>query len=662
MKALRWLPVIGYIVVVIFVFGSALVPQEGFLIFGDDIHHQYYFYRQFFNEWIGKGIFPWWNPYLFGGEPFIANPIVNIWYPPNWLFSALPLNIAYSWHFALHLFWAMLGMFVLISSFLGKHSKLAAWSSGVIFGLSGFFAARVFAGHVDVVAAASWMPWVVYAFTQKNRAIAAGVFALQLLAGYQTIAFFTAIAVGVFIVHQALLEKSGKPILQALIAGAAGLGLAAFHILPVQEFFRRSIRLFSFPYEWNSYGALTWESLKQLIAPFFFGNQHTYTGPPPNFVEHAMFIGTVGLVLVGVGGYATFKKRGIGIAFAAIALFGLWMSLGPNAPVDLQYLLWKSVSMYHYLRIPPRHLVLFVFGAAALAGIGLGALHKSVQKVIAVVIVFELVLFARSFIELRPVPEARHDRELINILTQDAQPYRLLQNFGVWLPQRDALDFDSVMSYGIFSATGYDPSILRNYYEYLARASGTTGNEAVLNNDVQVPYLTPQAADQLDFLNIKYILVPPSHDPFAGSRRYALIREDTQKAYRLYENTTVRPRFYLEDLSCGEASVTSYAPNKIEVSVASSCNTTLMSSEVFYPGWEASVDGQKTRIDEVNGTFRALFMPTGEHHIVYTYKPTIFLWGAIISVASLIFLVWSIRRKSRWPARFTNSQKDAFLK
>lgn len=635
-KYSTWLwVVLAYVVIVFAVFGKALLPPSGQMIFGHDIHRAYYFSRQFFNEWVGRGIFPWWNPYLFGGEPFIANPIVNIWYPPNWLFSALPLNIAYSWHFALHIFWAMLGMFVLSFSFLGNRFKLASWTSGVVFGLSGFFAARIFAGHVDLVAAASWMPWVVYAFTQKNIAIAAATFALQLLSGYQTMAFLTAIAVAGVMLQRSVHEKSVKPILKAGLAGVAALGLAAFHILPVQEFFRRSIRFFSFPYEWNAYGSLTWESLKQLISPFYFGNQHTYAGPPPNFVEHAMFVGVVGLALAGVGGFVTLKKKGIGIVFAALALFGLWISLGPNAPVDLQHLLWKIVPMYHYLRIPPRHLILFVFGAAGLAGIGLGVLHKTVQKVVAVVVVVELVLFARSFIELRPIPEARHDTELINVLTQDRQPYRVLQNFGVWLPQRDALDFDSTMSYGIFSATGYDPSILRNYYEYVAMASGTTGSKAVLAQDVQVPYLTTAAADAIDFLNIKYILVPPSHDPFAGNKRYPLIREDIQKEYRLYENTTVLPRFYLENPSCGEASVTSYTPNRVEVSVVSTCETSLMSSEVFYPGWETFVDGQKARIDEVNGAFRALLISAGEHRVVFRYYPKIFITGAIISFLTL---------------------------
>lgn len=630
--------IFGYLIIILLVFGRALVPPEGQIIFGDDIHHQYYFYRQFFNEWIGKGIFPWWNPYLFGGEPFIANPVVNIWYPPNWLFSVLPLNIAFSWHLALHIFWAMLGMYWLLRSLSIKYhvSGISAWVGGVIFGLSGFFAARIFAGHVDVIAAASWMPWVVYAFTRKKFAVATITFALQLLAGYQTMAFFTAIVVAVF---------TWRRPFRAFAAGLAGVGLAAFHIVPVSEFFQRTIRTYSLPYAWNSDGALTWESLKQLVLPFYFGNQHTYTGPPPNFVEHAMFIGISGFVLMLIGALNPrgWRRLTPGVVFIVLALFGLWMSLGPNAPLDLQYILWKIVPMYHALRIPSRHLLLFSFGAAGLAAMGLGVFHKTAQKLIAVVVVAELVLFARSFIELRPLPETGHDTEVVSLLTPGVEPYRVLQNFGVWLPQRDVLNFDSVMSYGIFSATGYDPSILKNYYEYVARASGTTGEKAVLEQDVQVPYLTPQAGDQMDFLNIKYILVPPAYDPFIGNDRYRLLREND---YRLYENTTVLPRFYLSDRPCGEATIASYTPNRVELAVNSSCDTQLVSSEVYYPGWEAYADGKRTDITVSNNAFRTLFLPAGNHHIVFQYRPTIFVIGVIISGLTIATLL-IFRRANR---------------
>jgi len=316
------LPAALYCVVIALVFGRALLPGATEMIWGDDIHRAYYFYRQFFNSFLREGIWPWWNPYTFGGTPFIAGPIANIWYPPTWLFVFLPLNLAYSWHIALHILWAMMGMYVLLRMFIGRigtywsdWSGLPSWVAGLVFGLSGFFTARIWAGHVDVIATASWMPWVVWAFWQlfgddptKNHdrgilsawargriVVAAVVFALQILAGYQTMAFLTVIAVGVVSVSQCVKEKSARPLLLAGLAGILGVGLAAIQIIPTQEFFRASIRTFVLPYSWNSYGSLTWQSLKQFFNPFIFGDQLTYSGPPPNYPEHAFFVGRVGL-------------------------------------------------------------------------------------------------------------------------------------------------------------------------------------------------------------------------------------------------------------------------------------------------------------------------------------------------------------------------------
>ncbi len=664
------LAVIGYCILIGFIFSKALIPSDGMMIYGDDIHRSYYFFREFFNQWISQGIFPWWNPYLFGGEPFIANPVVNIWYPPNWLFSFLPLNVAYSWHIAFHVFWAMLGIYCALRAMTNDKPALpagrwqmtnaSAFVGGCIFGLSGFFMARTFAGHVDVIAAASWMPWVVWAFwrlgSEQNFidsphrfVIASAVFALQLLSGYQTMAFFTVIAVGIFALLESITQKSFRPLLFTLYSLLLGIGLAAVQILPTAEFFRQSIRTFQFPYSWHSYGSYEWRSLWQFIHPFLFGNQYTYSGPPPNFMEHSAFVGVGGLILALIGLISLIRHmRPIGGAFIVITFFGIWVSLGPNAPIDLQKVLWQIVPMYHYLRIPPRHLILVVFGLAGLAGIGFDRLPKSLRvlrSLIAGVIVVEMVVFARSFIELKPIPEARHDSELILLLTKDPQPYRLLQNFGAWLPQRDGLDFDGVMAYGIQSATGYDPSILRTYYEFIALASGKSGETAVLNADVQVPYLSADSASAIDTLNIKYLMVPIAYDPFANNSRYMLRREDKKQEYRLYENTTVFPRFYYAQKECGTANVISYTPNRIEVEVVSTCDDTLLSSENWYPGWHATIDGKEVTIGKLNNTFRTLFVSKGNHTIVYEYRPTIFLWGALISSIAILSLVFfSLRR------------------
>ena len=646
------LPAALYYVVIALVFGRALLPGATEMIWGDDIHRAYYFYRQFFNSFLREGVFPWWNPYTFGGTPFIANPIVNIWYPPTWLFVILPLPLAYSWHIALHMFIAMYGMYWLMRRWTGKS---ASWAAGVVFGLSGFFAARIWAGHVDVIAAASWMPWVVWGAVscqlsavswKKSCVLTAIIFALQILAGYQTMAFLTAIAVGVVSVSQCVKERSARPLLLAGLAGILGVGLAAIQIIPAQEFFRASIRTFDFPYAWNSYGSLTIENLKQFLNPFIFGDQLTYSGPPPNYPEHAFFVGRVGIVFVIVfllSRLPRLLRTPRILMFCLIAFFGLWVSLGPNAPVDLQYVLWKFVPMYKYLRVPPRHLILVVFGLSGLIGLAIHAIRsKHLRFVFVGLITIEMILFARHFIALKPIPETRHEAELIKILKEDNEPFRVLQNFGVWVPPRDSLDFDAAMSQRIFSATGYDPSILRSYYEFIDTSNGNAPGASILTHDVQVPYLNV-FSQATDFLNIKYILMPRQYDPLYGVKidRFVLLREDVNRDYRLYENKTVKPRFFFEDIKEGRVEIKKYSPNEIVLSTNTPTAATLISSEVFYPGWEGFVDGKKVDVIKANHAFRALFVPAGRHTVTYRYSPRIFLIGGLISALTLIgCLVW----------------------
>jgi hypothetical protein len=689
----RIVPLIGFLLVIGAVFWPALVAPTGMMIYGDDIHRQYYFYREFFNYWIGHGVFPWWNPNLFGGEPFIANPVVNIWYAPTWLFVFLPLERAYPWHMYLHIVWAALGMYMLLRRVLGqKVGRIAPWIAGLTFALSGFFMARTYAGHVDVIAAASWMPWVVWGiFTlleraevdvslisshqgpghksshsrfsvkammrlemkrlpAKNIVLASILFALQLYAGYQTMAFFTVIIVSIMAVVWSVGKRSVLPLLYVGVSLFLGVCLAALQLIPEQEVFRLGIRTYNLPYQWISYGAITWQSLVQLLSPFFFGNQHTYAGPPPNFIEHSMFVGISGIVLALIGCIAVLKRRYILLvtAMGVVVMFGVWVALASNAGFDVQKLLWNIVPMYHYLRIPARHLVLVVFGLSALVGVGVSVLNVKntlVKALLLTLIVLELVMFGKSFIELKAVPRARHDHAMIGLFVQDQQPYRTLQNFGVWLPERDAFDFDAAMIYNVHSATGYDPSILRSYYEYIARASGSVGQETITKQDVQVPYVSQISADAIDRLNIKYLVVPTQYDGFSGSKRYTPIYE--KGSVRVYENTTVKPRFYLEKSSCGTVHVVQYTPNEVQLDVDSTCDTNLLSSEVHYPGWEVFVDGKKSDISVSEGVFRIVFVPSGKHTVIYQYNPRIFVLGALISLITAVGCgIWIGKRKN----------------
>ena len=567
----------------------------------------------------------------------------------------------------------------------------------------------------------------------REIVLTAIVFAMQILAGYQTMALLTLEAVFIIALFQSIAMKSFQPLLRTGLAGLTGLALAAIQILPGQEFFRSSIRTYALPYTWAVFGSYTIENLKQLFDPFFFGFPWSYKGPSPNFGEMAAYIGKGGLLLAFISIFVfviqlfqkVFKRSNpvtksqvskysyllsnevtklltnqsqivvFGGAMLCVAIFGLWVSFGWNAPIDLNKMLWDIVPMYKYLRIPSRHLILFVFGMSALAGLGFHqiirylsfarpGLAKLAVLIISLVIIVDMLWFAKVFVLLRPDPVTRHNQELVSYLQKNVGLARILPNFNVGMGTRDALDFDAAMGYRMYSASGYDPAILRNYYEFAAAVAGIE-NPDVQQTDVQIPYLLP-ASRYTDFLNVKYMFVPSWFDSVAGSHpKYKLVMEENKKDYfRLYENTQVLPRFFLvptlvglpnrdaiarairmgehdpgkvilgqtKDIPAGftadcgtqklpAVTVISYSMNKIILETNAPCNAFLATSEVMYPGWQATIDGKGSNFIEGNLAFRTIPVPSGRHTIIMTFRPTVFIVGFFVSIAALLgSLIW----------------------
>ena len=44
-------------------------------------------------------------------------------------------------------------------------------------------------------------------------------------------------------------------------------------------------------------------------------------------------------------------------------------------------------------------------------------------------------------------------------------------------------------------------------------------------------------------------------------------------------------------------------------------------SEIYYPGWTCTIDGQPTEIARANYVLRAIKVPAGQHEVVMTFDP-----------------------------------------
>ena len=62
-------------------------------------------------------------------------------------------------------------------------------------------------------------------------------------------------------------------------------------------------------------------------------------------------------------------------------------------------------------------------------------------------------------------------------------------------------------------------------------------------------------------------------------------------------------------------------------------------ADVYYPGWELTIDGKPAPIYRVNHLMRGAAVATGSHRLVYTYAPKSFRVGRILSFLGLAVVV-----------------------
>ncbi len=100
-----------------------------------------------------------------------------------------------------------------------------------------------------------------------------------------------------------------------------------------------------------------------------------------------------------------------------------------------------------------------------------------------------------------------------------------------------------------------------------------------------------------------------------------------------------------------EVKITHYEPQRIGLQTHNPQPGFLVLSEVYYPGWEARLDGQKTTIYRTNYALRGIAVPPGEHRIEFIFHAPTFRAGAVYAALGAALLVVgalvSLKRASR---------------
>jgi hypothetical protein len=107
------------------------------------------------------------------------------------------------------------------------------------------------------------------------------------------------------------------------------------------------------------------------------------------------------------------------------------------------------------------------------------------------------------------------------------------------------------------------------------------------------------------------------------------------------------------------AQVVHLSNTQIEIHTNSRTASFLVLSDVYYPGWEATIDGIRTNIFQTNYVLRGVMVPQGGHIIKFEFKPKVFYIGATISAISFLFLISIISYQATYSKKRLKDEFDA---
>ena len=87
------------------------------------------------------------------------------------------------------------------------------------------------------------------------------------------------------------------------------------------------------------------------------------------------------------------------------------------------------------------------------------------------------------------------------------------------------------------------------------------------------------------------------------------------------------------------AVIEEYRPHTVKITTDSPEDGYLILSDLYYPGWRATVDGSRAEICPGNFMFRAVRVDRGRHTIVFRYLPWTFYLGLLLALFALIVII-----------------------
>jgi hypothetical protein len=164
---------------------------------------------------------------------------------------------------------------------------------------------------------------------------------------------------------------------------------------------------------------------------------------------------------------------------------------------------------------------------------------------------------------------------------------------------------------------------------------GVYGSDAYLYENKNVlprAIVVPNCRLVSDTASALEAMVAPGFDP---EREVMLLAGEGRDAIAPRECSTASD----SSAFAANVEVTRYDPLRVMVEAEANQPGFLVLSDLYYPGWEATVDGEMVPVHEANASVRAVPLDEGTHTVTFRFKPKPLLYGAMISAVSALVLV-----------------------
>jgi len=235
---------------------------------------------------------------------------------------------------------------------------------------------------------------------------------------------------------------------------------------------------------------------------------------------------------------------------------------------------------------------------------------------------------------------------ILGLLKRDPMLYRVMEVYRDPAENRLFPVFPNFnMLYKIDDIGLYTPLAMREYKEFF-RGWG------YVNDSISFQWVRPEKVEEklpdLGLLNVKYVL---SEFPFD----YPGLRFITEeKGVRLYANEMNASRaFFLPGVSVLESLddvkdyrnvwIEKYGQQKLTIEYDAPEDGLLVLTDIFYPNWRVSVNGEEKTILRVAKLFRGVPLKQGKNKIVFIYDPGKFIRVGMIALGvGIVILIWIV--------------------